>query len=249
MKKIINIFIILLIGIFLTPLFSKQYSFGFKRSENELRVNPGIEIEDLLNKYNAKYIGNDDKSLYLTFDCGYELGYTDHMLDVLEEYSVNACFFVTGHFINKNKDLIERISNNDLFIIGNHTNKHKDMSKSNKDEIINDLLENEKIYTDMTNKKMSNFIRPPEGKFNELSLEVTNNLGYKNVFWSISHVDWLVDKQKGYEKSLNTLKNQLHNGGIILLHNVSYDNKIILEDLIKYAFDKGYKFKSLNELY
>jgi peptidoglycan/xylan/chitin deacetylase (PgdA/CDA1 family) len=39
------------------------------------------------------------------------------MLDVLEEYSVNACFFVTGHFINKNKDLIERISNNDLFII------------------------------------------------------------------------------------------------------------------------------------
>jgi peptidoglycan-N-acetylmuramic acid deacetylase len=123
------------------------------------------------------------------------------------------------------------------------------MSKSNKDEIINDLLENEKIYTDMTNKKMSNFIRPPEGKFNELSLEVTNNLGYKNIFWSISHVDWLVDKQKGYEKSLNTLKKQLHNGGIILLHNVSYDNKIILEDLIKYAFDKGYKFKSLNELY
>ena len=81
-----------------------------------------------LAQYDAYYVGDTtQKVLYLTFDCGYENGYTAQILDVLKDHQASAAFFVVGHMIQSSPDLIRRMVQ-EGHIVGNHTFHHPDMS-------------------------------------------------------------------------------------------------------------------------
>ena len=55
-------------------------------------------------------MGNTEKKyVYLTFDMGYEAGYTEKILDTLKNEKISAVFFVTAHYINTEEDLIKRM--------------------------------------------------------------------------------------------------------------------------------------------
>ena len=55
----------------------------------------------LLERYGAKYVGDTTKRvIYLTFDEGYENGYTAQILDTLKQHNVKAAFFITGDYFN-----------------------------------------------------------------------------------------------------------------------------------------------------
>ncbi|MDE5830288.1 MAG: polysaccharide deacetylase family protein [Clostridia bacterium] len=55
-------------------------------------------------------MGNREKKyVYLTFDEGYEAGYTEKILDTLKEEKVNATFFITAHYVNTASDLVQRM--------------------------------------------------------------------------------------------------------------------------------------------
>ncbi|MCL2522442.1 MAG: polysaccharide deacetylase family protein [Erysipelotrichales bacterium] len=228
-------------------LSAETYGFGFKRSRDFIRACPGEKIKAILAQYNSYYIGKDEKIMYLTFDCGYENGFTPQILDSLKEFDIAATFFVTGGFIKKNPELISRMID-EGHILANHTNQHKNMAKISEEEILLDLEENNQIFKEATGQELSRFIRPPEGQFSETSLRITSEQNYINVFWSISHVDWYVDDQPSNEASLTTLVNQIHNGGIILLHNISRANAEILRDFIEKCHDLEYSFRNLDYL-
>jgi len=251
MKKLFFIFTIVLVfagqSLLSSNVSAETYGFGFKRSRNFIRACPGEEVKNILARYNSYYIGKDEKVMYLTFDCGYENGFTPQILDTLKEFDISAAFFVTGGFIKKNPDLITRMLD-EGHIIANHTNQHKNMAKISEEEILLDLEENNIIFKEATGQDLSRFIRPPEGQFSETSLRITNEKEYINVFWSISHVDWYVNDQPSNEDSLKTLMNQVHNGGIILLHNISRANAEILKDFISMSHDLDYSFKNLDYL-
>ena len=84
-------------------------------------------VEELA-QYNAYYLGDaSQKVIYLTFDCGYENGYTAQILDVLKDHQAPAAFFVVGHMIQSSPDLIRRMVQ-EGHIVGNHTFHHPDMS-------------------------------------------------------------------------------------------------------------------------
>ena len=88
--------------------------------------NAGI---DQLKRYDAAYIGStSEKVLYLTFDAGYENGCTEKILDTLQKHNVKAAFFLVGNYIEKNADLVRRMTE-EGHIVGNHTMHHYDMSK------------------------------------------------------------------------------------------------------------------------
>ena len=55
-------------------------------------------------------MGNaETKKIYLTFDEGYEAGYTSHILQTLKEENVKATFFITAHYVNTSSDLVEQM--------------------------------------------------------------------------------------------------------------------------------------------
>ena len=56
-----------------------------------------------LARFDAAYLGNtEEKTIYLTFDAGYENGCTSQILDVLKDHNVPAAFFLVGNYMEKN---------------------------------------------------------------------------------------------------------------------------------------------------
>ncbi|MDF2557262.1 MAG: pdaA [Bacillales bacterium] len=226
---------------------STPYNWGFKRGVNEQQADAGKNYNQILPKYNAIYKGDASKKvLYLTFDNGYENGYTVNVLDILKKTNVPATFFVTGHYLESAPDLVKRMVK-EGHIIGNHSWGHYDYTVTSNQKIKRDLEKVKARTFELTGQKEMKYLRTPRGTFSEKVLDYTNKLGYKNVFWSVAYVDWITGQQKGPEFAYNAIMTQIHPGAIILLHSVSKDNAVILEKVITDLKNKGYTFKSLDE--
>lgn len=221
---------------------------GFKKGVNGQPADAGKMLEGLLERHGAYYKGDSDKKvLYLTFDNGYENGYTEKILDVLKKEKVPATFFVTGHYLKSAPDLVKRMVK-EGHIIGNHSWHHPDFSKVS-DERLAKELEKVKVETEkLTGQKEMMYLRPPRGVFTERTLVKAKELGYVHVFWSLAFIDWNTDSQKGWKYSYDNIMRQVHPGSIMLLHSVSKDNADSLEKVIQDLKSDGYTFKSLDDL-
>lgn len=189
---------------------------------------------------NAKWLLGDDKKICLTFDEGYENGYTPQILDTLKEKKVKAIFFVTYDFASQNPDLIKRMIA-EGHIVGNHSYRHYSM-----DEVSDDVAKEEVTYLhkyikDKFNYTMSYF-RFPKGEFSERSLQIVKDLGYKSVFWSFAYADWDPDNQTEENQAFTHICESTHPGAILLLHAVSKTNADILGKVIDDITKQGYTF-------
>ena len=102
-------------------LSDKKIEWGIKRGDNHEQPELGSENKRIIDSYNGISMGNSEKPyVYLTFDCGYEAGYTEKILEVLKQNDVKATFFITGHYLNSASDLVKRMID-EGHIIGNHT--------------------------------------------------------------------------------------------------------------------------------
>lgn len=243
MKKILSLFLLFLFIFFGKE--SKAQSFGVGKIVNHQR--PMLPYKKLIEQNKGYYIGPDEKSVFLTFDCGYENGYTSSILDTLKENDTKAAFFITGHYLNTNSDLVKRMKD-EGHIIGNHTYHHNHFTKESSTSMLNDINKLEQLYFEKYNCELSSFVRPPAGEFTEESLNVLKNNNYTTVFWSLAYVDWYKDKYNGNEYSYRNVMNKIHNGAIILMHTVSKDNMMDLDKIIKDLKNTGYKFNTLYDL-
>lgn len=228
-------------------LSNKSYSWYFIR--NDTHQQPGFDIsyKDLLDKYNGITIGDKNKkNIFLTFDNGYENGYTVKILDILKRQNIKVGFFVQGTYIDKNPEIIRRMVKEGHIVL-NHTNTHPPLPTLRTEKLQHEINIVAEKYKKVTGKEMLKFFRPPSGVFSERTLAETNNLGYRTVFWSMAYKDWVVDNQPGKEASYNHVIDNVHNGAVILLHSVSQSNTEALEDIIVELKKQGYSFKLLTE--
>ena len=204
--------------------------------------------EDLA-QYNACYLGDTSKKvIYLTFDCGYDNGYTEPILDALKRHNAPAAFFVVGNLIESDPDLIRRMAA-DGHIVGNHTYHHPDMSAIANQAVFQRELERlSDLYREATGEEMPRFYRPPQGKYSRENLRQAQELGYKTVFWSLAYVDWYENDQPTAQEAYGKLLPRIHNGAIVLLHSTSRTNAEILDDLLTKWEEMGYTFAPLTEL-
>ncbi len=209
----------------------------------------GNATAEQLAQYNAYYVGDtSQKVLYLTFDCGYENGCTERILDALKKHNAPAAFFVVGHMIESAPDLIRRMVS-EGHIVGNHTYHHPDMSAISDQAAFQEELESlEALYQETVGEELPRYYRPPQGKYSEENLRQAQALGYKTVLWSLAYVDWYTDDQPTAEEAYAKLLPRIHNGAIVLLHSTSETNAEILDDLLTKWEEMGYTFASLDEL-
>ena len=187
-----------------------------------------------------------EKNIYLTFDCGYENGYTSKILDVLKENNVKAAFFCTLDQIKSEPELIARMIN-EGHIVGNHSTTHPSFDTLGKEEIAKEL-ENCENYLREKFGYSSKYFRFPKGNYSEFSLDAIGQLGFKSVFWSLAYADWDTENRKGADYAFAKVTERLHPGAIILLHSVSQDNAEALDRIIGYAVENGYKFENLDNI-
>lgn len=201
-----------------------------------------VEFEEKYKKLGAKFLnGNENsKTICLTFDEGYENGYTGKILDVLKEHKTPAIFFVTLPYAKENPDLIKRMID-EGHIVANHTASHPNMPSLSNEEQVADIKKLHDYIKKNFNYDMTLF-RYPAGIFSEQSLAVVSNAGYQSLFWSFAYADWDPNKQMNESEALSKLVERLHPGAIYLLHAVSSTNANILGDFIKQTKQKGYEF-------
>ena len=222
-------------------------NWGLGFGEDGTTPTGNVSAEEL-QEYDAYYVGDTGKKrIYLTFDCGYENGNTEKILDALKKHNASGTFFVVGNFLETAPDIVKRMTD-EGHLVGNHTYHHPDMSK------ISDLASFQKemddvshLFQEITGKEMPKLYRPPQGKYNVENLKMAQELGYHTFFWSLAYVDWYQDQQPTAEEAFQKLLPRIHPGAIVLLHSTSSTNGQILDELLTKWEGMGYTFGSLEE--
>ena len=207
------------------------------------------ESEEYLSAFHAyAMVPTDEKIAWLTFDEGYENGYTPAILDTLARHGVKAAFFVTGSYVKESPDLVRRIAA-EGHILGNHTLTHPSMMKVDSwQEFTRQLLSVEDMVREVTGSEMPRYYRPPAGAYSEAQLRMADAMGFRTIFWTVAYKDWDPAAQPAREHAMQYLTTRIHPGAIILLHAVSRTNTEILDELLTKWEAMGYTFKTLDEL-
>ena len=188
-----------------------------------------------------------EKRIYITFDCGYENGYTADILDTLKEEGVPAAFFVTQTFIRDNIELTKRMKE-EGHLVCNHTVTHPSMPSKSIEEQQKELLTCETYMKEATGYEMDLFFRPPRGEYSKRTLQMAKDLGYTTIFWSMAYLDYDVNNQPTPEHVIEHFNKYYHPVAIPLLHNVSKANHDALKAVITNLKKEGYSFGTLYDL-
>lgn len=103
-----------------STLSNKKIGWGIKREDNHKQPDVGSLNKRIIEQYDGICMGNPEMPyVYLTFDNGYEAGYTEKILAVLKENQVPAAFFITGHYVNSQPELVKKMIE-EGHTVGNH---------------------------------------------------------------------------------------------------------------------------------
>lgn len=205
------------------------------------RPKGALNFNEAYSQYNAEAIQETEENvIMLTFDEGYENGYTAEILDTLAEKGVKAVFFVTYDYVARNHELVQRMID-EGHTVGSHSWHHYSMPELTASEMTEEIMYLHDYMIENFGIQMTLF-RPPKGEYSELSLAVTADLGYKTVLWSFAYADWDTDDQPDPAESLQKLIDRAHPGAIYLLHAVSSTNTEILGEFIDEMLAEGYVF-------
>ena len=227
---------------------TENIGFWFGRNKDFKRPEAPLTIEDF-KKYNAYYLGEDEKVIYLTFDEGLNNTQAEKNLDTLKKHNIKGTFFVTKGFIEANTDIVKRMVN-EGHVVGNHTYNHPNMAQTaeeNPEQFIKELAITEDTFKNLVGTEMDKVLRFPEGTFSECAMDYANEMGYKCIFWSFAYKDWNAEwNDKDY--ALDWMKTYSHNGAIYLLHGVNKANADALDEIITYMDSEGYRFDVVTNL-
>ena len=217
------------------------YGQGVQADEKN-RTLGALDFNSAYGKFNAKAINTDSDTITLTFDQGYENGYTAKILDTLKAKNVKAVFFLVQDYAERNPELVKRMID-EGHTVANHSVHHYSMPSLTDETCRSEIMGFHEYMKENFGVEMTLF-RPPMGEYSERSLAVTDECGYQTVLWSFAYPDWDTDDQPEPSKSLEKLKKAAHPGAIYLLHSVSSTNAQILGDLIDDIREQGYEFSA-----
>jgi len=211
--------------------------------DDKNRPTGALDFNANYGKYGAAALREDKKNILLTFDQGYENGYTAQILDTLKEKKVKAVFFLLQDYAERNPELVQRMID-EGHIVGNHSVSHYSMPDLSVEECrqeIEGLQEYMKQNFGVTMK----LFRPPMGEFSEQSLSVTKDCGLSTMLWSFAYADWDVNAQPDPAQAKEKLIGAAHEGAVYLLHSVSQTNAEVLGEVIDGIRDEGFEFEKL----
>lgn len=176
----------------------------------------------------------------LTFDDGPDSRYTPQLLDGLKERGVKASFFIVGKNVQNNSELLRRMEQ-EGHLIGNHTYHHVQLDKLSDAVAREEILKTNNAIYEVTGS-YPQYMRPPYGAWKK-NMEICVEM--LPVFWTIDTLDW---KIKNTEAICQTVKKEIQDGAIILMHDeykTSVDAALrIVDDLQK----EGYEFVTAERL-
>lgn len=188
-------------------------------------------------------VETDEKKVAISFDTAWGADKTLKILEILDEYKVNATFFMVGFWVEDYPDMVKAIDNQGIEI-GTHSNTHPDFVNLTEEQMKLELTTSIDLIKNITGKDVELF-RAPYGSYNNTMLNLTDKMGLKTIQWDVDTLDW-----KGYRGTeiCERVMSKVNNGSIILCHN---NSDYILEALplmLERLINAGYEVVSVGEL-
>ncbi len=239
MKKLLSAVLSLTVMLAMPPLHAGAIGYGQgKERDAQNRPTGAVAFQDEFAESGAYALTPEPDRIILTFDQGYENGYTAKILDTLKEKHVSAIFFLTGDYAKREPELIQRMID-EGHMLGNHGMTHAALPELSDDAIEAEIMSLHAYVLEHFSYEMQYF-RPPCGEYDARALAKVQSLGYRTLFWSAAHVDWNTDAQPDPDSALRQLSQAAHSGAVYLLHSVSSTNAEILGALIDSFRADGY---------
>lgn len=214
----------------------------------------GTNITGVLNKINTT-----EKIIALTFDaCGGKRGSKAdvELIDYLINNNIKATFFINIRWINRNRDVFNKISNNPLFDIENHGLKHRPLLVTDKEiygisstgsvkNVVKEVETAALIIEKLTFRKPLYF-RSGTAYYDNVSIDIVNTLGYKIAGFSISADYGGILSSKEIKKNILKAKS-----GDIILSHINQPKKGIKKAFIEalpILKKNGFSFVKLSEV-
>ena len=124
--------------------------------DSENRPQDAVAFDAQYAQYGAYATTPDRSRILLTFDQGYENGYTGQILDTLKEKQVSAVFFLTGDYAKKETDLVNRMIA-EGHVLGNHGMTHASLPTLTESEAKAEILDLHQYVLDNYGYEMQYF--------------------------------------------------------------------------------------------
>ena len=180
------------------------------------------------------------KLVALTFDDGPSPETTPRLLDVLAEKNVLATFFMLGNMARNNPTIVHR-AKREAHEIASHTMYHQNLPRLSQDAISADINEANAVFRDLLGQSPL-LTRPPYGNINN---NVRNIAGTPLILWSVDPEDW---KNRDPDTIVEIAMSQVHDGAIILAHDIYPTTVEAISRLIDILRENDYEFVTISEL-
>lgn len=212
----------------LEALNTERLPWGQGKQVNELNQPVGsVAYREKYAQYGGLFLAPEQAqpTVYLTFDFGYETGFSGAILDTLAEKQAQATFFLVGSYARNNPDTVRRMLD-EGHTVGSHSATHKDMTTLTLSEARAEITGFNDEFEQLYGQRPAVF-RFPEGVFSEQLLALAANEGMYSVFWSYATVDWDPENQPDPAEALQNALGAAHPGAIYLLHPMATNSEIL----------------------
>ena len=178
----------------------------------------------------------------LTFDDG-PSRYTIDIMDIMYEHNAQATFFVLGNRIAGREDILRRAVGEGHEVAG-HSWNHRNFGILNAHNVALQIQDTSYAIRQATGRSPSIY-RPPYGIVNNNVRNVSHQLGYKIVNWSIDPEDW---RNRDADYIFNHIMDRAVHGGIVLLHDIRPYTRDAVEMLVPALIERGFRLVTTSEL-
>ena len=188
-------------------------------------------------------VQRDDKTVAISFDAAWGNEDTQTLIDILDQYGVNATFFVVGAWVDKYPESVRALADAGNEVM-NHSTSHAHFSKLSHSEIVRDVnLCNDKIEQ-ITGVRPSLF-RCPYGEYDDHVIQAVSSLGMTAVQWDVDSLDW---KGISADEIQRRVLDRVQPGSIVLFHNAAENTPEALPGILESLISNGYRIVPITQL-
>ncbi len=176
----------------------------------------------------------------LTFDDGPYSETTPRLLDILQQKDALATFFTLGSKATAYPDIIKR-EEREHHEVASHTMYHQNLIRIPAPSAVSDINEAKSTLKSILGHDPI-YTRPPYGNINDT---VRTTVGTPIILWSVDSEDW---KSKDVNSIIATAMSEVHDGAIILMHDIYPTTVDAVPILIDKLRENGYELVTLSEL-
>lgn len=235
-----------LIGVLLIEVISLQALHSIKNTVTQQTITSSQTIETSKDQKlesstaTTKTKTSAQKTIALSFDDGPNGTTTPQLLKILKDHQIRSTFFALGQNIQRYPEVVKQavMDGNE---VENHTYDHQDLTTLPLESIESEIKKTDEEIKKVTGKTAA-FVRPPYGS---ISNRVAQVIKRPIVLWSVDSEDW---KTRNSEMILQRVQNTVHNGAILLFHDIYSETINVMPQVIEYLKGQGYQFKTVGEL-